>query len=187
MSDQAARFDRILASLHEVALDYSRWPDAAGLIDGILGTHGSSMLFADGDTEEHIRVFFAWTLYRGQPDPELERWYYDNFYPIDERAPRVRKAPDSQLLHMTEVYTADELKISAAYNALRTRGRGGDGINVRLDGPNGSRVTWVIHDPVDGNGWSSAQLDIIRSLLPLSVNPCACSRPWPAVVPSAQP
>ena len=27
MSDRAARFDRILGSLHEVALDYkSRWP-----------------------------------------------------------------------------------------------------------------------------------------------------------------
>ena len=33
-------------------------------------------------------------------------------------------------------------------------------------GPNGSRIIWFVHDPVDGNGWSSAQLDFIRRLLP---------------------
>ena len=165
MSDHAGQFDRILASLHEVALDYSRWPAASVLIDEALGTHGSSMLFADGE-DEQIRVFFAWTLYRGVPNPEAERWYYENFYPIDERAPRVRKARDSQLLHMSEVYTEEELKTSPAYNALLTRGRNGDGINVRLDGPRKSRITWVVHDPVDGGGWTSTQLDTIRRLLP---------------------
>ena len=165
MSEHEA-FERILASLHEAALDYGRWPAASGLIDDLLGTHGSSMLFADGDTDEQIRVYFAWTLYRGEPHPEVERWYYDNFYPIDERVPRVRRAPDSRLLHMSDVYTEEELKTSPAYNALQTHGHGGDGINVRLDGPDGSRITWLVHDPVDGNGWSSAQLDIIRRLLP---------------------
>ena len=39
-------------------------------------------------------------------------------------------------------------------------------INVRLDGPNGSRIVWVVNDPVGGDGWSSAQLDSIRRLLP---------------------
>ena len=166
MSDHAGPFDRILASLHEVALDYSRWPAAARLIDEALDTHGSSMLFADGDTVEDIRVFFAWTLFRGEPDSDAERWYYENFYPIDERAPRMRKAPDGRLLHMTEVYTAEELKTSPAYNALRTRGRAGNSINVRLDGPRNSRITWVVHDPVSGGVWTTTQLDTIRRLLP---------------------
>ena len=69
MRDHAGPFDRILTSLHEVALDYSRWPAASAFIDEALGTHGSSMLFADGDSEQDIRVYFAWTLYRGEPDP----------------------------------------------------------------------------------------------------------------------
>ena len=159
-------FDRILASLHEVALGHAPWSRPSLLIDETLRTHGSSMLFADGNSEPEIRVFFAWTLYRGEPHPELERWYYENLYDIDERAPRVRKAPDGQLLHMRDVYTEEELKNSPAYHALRTRGRGGEGINVRLDGPHDSRITWLIHDPVNGAGWSSVQLDIIRALLP---------------------
>ena len=45
------------------------------------------MLFADGVIVEDIRVHFAWTLYRREPHPELERWYYENFYSKDERAP----------------------------------------------------------------------------------------------------
>ena len=38
MRDHAGPFDRIVASLHEVALDYSRWPAASALIDEALGT-----------------------------------------------------------------------------------------------------------------------------------------------------
>ena len=37
---------------------------------------------------------------------------------------------------------------------------------MRLDGPNGTRIVWVVNDPLDGDGWSSAQLDWIRRLLP---------------------
>ena len=48
----------------------------------------------------------------------------------------------------------------------RTHGRGGNGINVRLDGPRNSRITWLVHDPVDGKGWSSGQRDTIQRLLP---------------------
>lgn len=37
---------------------------------------------------------------------------------------------------------------------------------MRLDRPDGTRIGWEINDPVDGEGWSSAQLDTIRRLLP---------------------
>ena len=49
---------------------------------------------------------------------------------------------------------------------MLVRGHARNAIHVRLDGPNGSRIVWVVHDPVDGDGWSSAQLDSIRHLLP---------------------
>ena len=29
-----------------------------------------------------------------------------------------------------------------------------------------SRIVWVVNDPVDGNGWSSAQVNLIQRLLP---------------------
>ena len=53
-----------------------------------------------------------------------------------------------------------------AYNEVLVRAHARNSINVRLDGPNGSRIVWVVNDPVDGDGWTSAQLDSIRRLLP---------------------
>ena len=37
---------------------------------------------------------------------------------------------------------------------------------MRLDGPGGSRILWEINDPLNGDGWLSAQRDSIRRLLP---------------------
>ena len=58
------------------------------------------------------------------------------------------------------------MKTSAAYNDACLRGHTQNGINVRLDGPNGSRIVWAIGDPIDTNGWSSPQIEMIRRVLP---------------------
>ena len=159
-------FERILASLHEVALDDDHWSTASGLIDEALRAHGSSMVFGDGCSEEDIQIYFAWDFFRGQRDRDRERWYFENYYALDERVPRLRHLPDSRLVHATGLYTEEELKTSAAYNEALARGHAQNSISVRLDGPNGSRIVWVVNDPVDGDGWSSARLDSIRRLLP---------------------
>ena len=166
MSEREA-FNRILASLHEVALDHAQWSSATALIDDTLRAHGSSMIFGDGRSEEDIQIYFAWSFFRGQRCRELERDYLKIYYPLDERVPRLRHAPDSQLFHTTDLYAdEEELRASVTYNELLARAHAQNSIHVRLDGPNGSRIVWGINDPVDGDGWSSAQLDSIRRLLP---------------------
>ncbi len=70
------------------------------------------------------------------------------------------------MIHITDLYTEEELRTSESFNALRTLAHAGNAINVRLDGSAGSRILWQINDPVDGDGWSSAQLDRIQRLLP---------------------
>ena len=167
MSEREA-FDRILVSLHDVALDPAHWSPATALIDEALRAHGSSMVFGAGTSRSRkdIQIYSAWHFVRGERHRDLEREYFETYYPLDERAPRLRHLPDSRLFHITDLYTEAELKTSAAYNEVLTRARARNSINVRLDGPNGSRIVWVIHDPVDGDGWSSAQLDSIRRLLP---------------------
>ena len=155
-----------MASLHEAALDRARWSSASALIDEGLGTHGSSMVFGDGSSAEDTRIFFLWQFFRGQRRRELEREYYEVYYPLDQRVPRIRHAPDSRPLHTTDLFTEEELKTSATYNEALARTHGQNGIHVRLDGPDGSRIVWGVNDPVDGDGWSSARLDAIRRLLP---------------------
>ena len=159
-------FDRIVAALHEVALDQSHWPRANALIHDMLGTGGSTMMFGEGSAQEDVRIYFAWTFFGGERHRELERLYFDTYYPLDEKVPRVRALPDGQLFHNNDLYTEQELKTSEAYHAVRKNARAGNAIVVRLDAPQDSRIVWFIHDPVAGNEWSSTQLDSIRRLLP---------------------
>ena len=163
---ETERFERILAALHEAALDPACWAGASGLIDEALGTYGSALTLGDGDTEAGFRIYYTQVHFRGERRPDLEHLYFSTYYSVDERLPRLRRAPFGRLLHLPDFYTEAELKTSAAYNALRTFGRSGNGIDVRLTGPGGSRILWEIADAVDGEGWSSAQLETIRHLLP---------------------
>ena len=159
-------FEHILDALHEAALDPALWPSASALIDEALGTHGSSLMCGDGETDEDYRIYFMWTCLRGQRRRDLERLWFETYYPVDEGMPRLRRLPFNRLIHVTDLYTEEEMKTSEAYNALRTHTHSGNGIDVRLTGPDGSRIMWQVNDPVDGDGWTSAQFDLIRRLLP---------------------
>ena len=86
--------------------------------------------------------------------------------PRDERIPRLWQLPDSRLVHVTDLYTAEEMKTSPAYNEILPRSDTGNGVQVRLDGPEGSRIILTAADPVDADGWSSEQIELIRKFLP---------------------
>ena len=164
MSDQDA-FERILVSLYDAMLDDTQWPVASALIDEACGMKGSALGIGEGPKDD-IRVLCVGLYYRGQRRVDLEREYLEIYYPIDERVPRVRQLPDSHLVPLTELYTAQELKTSLTYNEFMYRADGQDGLNVRLDGVEGSHITWSIADPVAPDGWGADQLTLIKGLLP---------------------
>ncbi|MCY4645666.1 MAG: helix-turn-helix transcriptional regulator [Gammaproteobacteria bacterium] len=166
MSERDA-FDRILASMHEATLDDGRWPTTSRLIDDVLGAKGNSLVFGGGRPgDDAVRIFYAGFFYRGQRHREWEREYFSVYYPEDERVERIRRLPDSQLVPTTGLYTDSELKTSPAFNEALLRGHVQNGLNVRLDGPGDTRITWVVNDPVAGDGWSSDQIECIQRLLP---------------------
>ena len=157
-------FDRILQSLHAAAFADARWTAASGLIDEAVGLHGSLLVYGDGATRNDI--LFARICSRGERCRELERAYYGVYYPIDERLARIRSLPDGQLTHVPTLSTEAERKTSPVYNELLPRVRGQDGLVVRLDGPDASRIVWSIGDPVDRDGWTSERVETIERLLP---------------------
>ena len=159
-------FERTLASLRDAALDRTRWPSSSALIDEALGTHGSTLACGDRESEEGYRVYFMWTCLRGQRRHDVERLWLETHYPLDEGIPRLRRLPFHRLIPINDLYTEAELRTSASYNALRTLAHAGQAVNVRLHGPGDSRILWQVNDPVGGDGWSSAQCDTIRNLLP---------------------
>ena len=157
-------FDRILQSLHAAAFGDARWPAASGLIDEAIGVHGSLLVYGDGPMQNDI--LFARICARGERHRELERAYFRDYYPIDERLPRIRSLPDSRLTPVSSLSTEAERKTSAVYNELLPRMHGQNGLLVRLDGPDASRTTWSIGDPVDRDGWTSERVETIERLLP---------------------
>ena len=164
MSDQDA-FDRILAALHAATLDAAQWPATSALIDEACGMQGNALLVSEGPPDA-ARVLFFGLYYRGQRREDWEREYLDIYHPLDERMPRARRLPDSHLVHVTELYTAEELQTSPTYNEALPRANAQDSLNVRLDGLDGSSIGWSLQDPVASDGWASSQLTLLKGLLP---------------------
>ena len=164
MSDQDA-YQRILASLSDAMLDDSHWPATSALIDEACGLTGNAVLVGEGPKDD-MRVLTVGFYCRGERHEELEREYLEVYHPIDERVPRVRRLPDSRLVHVTGLYTAEELKTSPTYNELLLRANSRNSLNVRLDASEGSHITWALGDPAASDGWGSSQIGMIRTLLP---------------------
>ena len=166
LMSQQDDFERILASLYEATLDDLHWDKTSALIDEACGARGNSVVFAGMTPAGAAEILFARICHRGQRDREFEQEYVRVHYPVDERLPRFRQLPDSKIVHVTELLSEQELKKSRLYNEILPRRQSQDSLYTRMDGPFGSRIGWVIGDPVDARGWSSAQIDMIRRLLP---------------------
>ena len=158
-------FERIMASLYDAMLDDARWPAASALIDEACGLAGNALLIGEGP-EDDIRVGFVGLYYRGQRRRDLEREYLEVYHPIDERVPRLRQQPYGRLVHVSDHYTAGELKTSRAYNEALVRAQHTNGLDMRLEGLAGSYMTWCIGDPIASGDWGSSQITMLTRLAP---------------------
>ena len=113
-----------------------------------------------------VRGLFIGLYYRGQRREDLEREYLDTYHALDERVPRFRQLPARRLVHITALYTAEELKTSPTYNEILRRAGMQDGLNVRLPGLDGSHIGWGLNDPVDAEGWGPSRIAMVQRLLP---------------------
>ena len=141
-----ASFDRILASLHEATFDDSYWSATSLLIDEAFGIKGNALLVGQG-SDDGIRVSSEGLYRRGERQEDIEREYLEKYHPFDERVARVRQLPDSRVVHVSELYSAAELKTSPTYNELLPRSTGQNSLHVRLVlSPESSRVRrWRAH------------------------------------------
>ena len=164
MSSQDS-FERLLASLYDAMLDDTLWPATSALIDEACGLQGNALGVGVGPKDD-VQVISAGLHYRGERHEDLEREYFAVYYPRDEAIPRLRQLPDSRVVHITDLYTPEELQTSPTYNELSRRARTQDGLRVRLAEPDGSHISWYIADPVAPGGWAAPQLTRIQGLLP---------------------
>ena len=163
--DEQDAFRRIMAALYGAMLDDTGWPATSALIDEACGLTGNDLLVREGP-EDDVRVLFVGAYCRGQRREDQERDYLENYHPTDERVPRFRQLPDSRLVHVRDLLTAEELKTSPTYNEMLRRTGGQDSLNARLAGPDGSFITWGLRNPVDSTGWGASRVEMVTALLP---------------------
>ena len=158
-------FDRVLAAVHAATLDETRWPATSALIDEACGLTGNGLMVGEGPAND-VRALFVGLYYREQRRDDLEREYLITYHPLDERVPRFRHLPARRLVHITDLYTAEELKTSRTCNEILRRAGMQDGLNVQLPGLAGSHIGWGLNDPVDAAGWGSSRITMVERLLP---------------------
>ena len=152
--------------LNEAMLDDARWREASAFIDEACGAKGSIVTFGDEPTKGNIHIFFSRLFFRGVDRSVWQREYFRDYYREDEHLPRLRALPDAKIVPVADLFSEPELKTSRMFNEALVRFEGQNGLNVRLDGPCGSRIVWGIADPVGGEGWSSSRINMIRHVLP---------------------
>ena len=100
---------RLVASIHEAALDDANWPATSALIDEACRNQGNALMVGEGG-EDRLRVFYLGLYRQGERPWDLERDYLENYHHWDERVPRVRSLPNSQLVRVADLYTHEERK-----------------------------------------------------------------------------
>ena len=159
-------FDQILTALHEASMDDARWPHVANLVDEACGLNGNALVVGKGQTQRDVELYVARFCFRGERQPDWEAWYFDNYYWLDERVPRLTRLPDGRVVDTPGLYSSKELKTSVVYNEAMALAGYQNALYVRLNGPEKSSIYWSLGDPVDGNGWGAVQVDLVQGLLP---------------------
>lgn len=162
-------FDRVIASIHDAMLDDSRWRESSALIDEACGTKGNHLVILDSHVRGPNRSLPEWLFdecyFRGELRQELAREYLEDFFPHDERVPRLMQLPDRRVTHVSDLYSERELKTSATYNDFLRRAECQCSLHVRMNGPDGLDVILVFADPIDAAGWSSGRIETLERLV----------------------
>ena len=162
------RIDDIVALLQEAQLDDAAWPAASALIDDICGLRGNDLLLARLRPEGGIDIQLRWLLLRGEPNPELEHDYAENYAAIDERPAAGVREPFGKLVHTSTLLSDQVRRNSTTYNEYLVPNAGENCLNVRMPGAGESQIAWSLVGPGGGHpsDWTSERVDAIRQLLP---------------------
>ncbi len=166
MKSPRSPFGRILAALHEAALDGARWPATDRLIGRIVGTRSSGVAIFSGTSQADGTAFFVRICVGGQRRRDWEGRYFEDYYAEDERVPRALRQRYGRIVRTGDLFTDAEKRTSRTYNELLVDLKAQDGLNMRLKNPDGPPVFWALGDPVDPAGWRPDQLRLIRRLQP---------------------
>ncbi|WP_419939889.1 helix-turn-helix transcriptional regulator [Candidatus Palauibacter sp.] len=161
----AGPLERIVASLHEAALDEARWPEADRTIGEINRTSGSALTLHERQGT-HPAVLLTRICLAGRRRKDWESRYFNDYWAGDEAAPRIARLEPGRLVFTGDLYTDAEKKTSRTYNEALADARAQNGLYMRLDAPNDLGVVWGLGDSTERGGWTSDQIRLLRELHP---------------------
>lgn len=164
MSDQDT-FERIVAAVHEAALDPAYWAEATHRIDDACGLLAGHLAFYDTKTDPPTYLFSAMYSHGEDHNTRIAE-YTDDAYFIDERVPNIFRQPLNRFHTNAEMYPEGTLKTSVVYNEVLPRLGSNNQLGVRLAGPAGTEITWGPSKPA-GWDWPAAHVTLLHACLPL--------------------
>ena len=164
--------ERIVAALHEAAFDAGAWPPATALIDDVCGLQGSQLLVVDAQGPAP-RYCFGWFHSHGRVRPDFEREYVRHF-PDDQRVARLLMMPAGTMLADADLLSREELAESALHREFLPRWGGTGQLSAQLQIAPGQHVFWMPMRRGGQNQWRTAQMRLLRHLLPHVVHAERC-------------
>ena len=159
--------EQVLLLIHEAALDESRWPRAARLINEVTQAKGHALSFGKAsDRRSEKELSFFQMFFGGERREDLEKEYARVYWRGDAAIPRLKRLPEGEIVRFPDLYTERERKTSAAFNEAHRHTQMREGLGVALVGPGDSHIVWCLSDSVTPGGWSAAQIEIVSALLP---------------------
>lgn len=154
--------------LREAELDESKWPGASASIDDLCGLEGNDLLLGRFTPQRGIDIRLRWLFLRGEPRPELQREYAEDYAAIDERPAAGVREPSGKLVHTNSLLTDAVRRKSATYNEYLIPNAGENCLNVRASVGGNFQLAWSLVGPGGGTpgDWTDGQADAIRLLLP---------------------
>jgi len=159
-------YERIRALIQDAAFDDVWWHEAERLLGEVNGMSGSSLGVGEGQSQADGAILLARICLHGQRREDWERRYFEEYWPTDESIRRWARLQHGVFTPAADLYTDEEKKASPAYNEALAEMRAQNGLYLRMDGPDGLHVGWLICDSRERGGWSSDQIRLIQRLRP---------------------
>ena len=165
MSQQDS-FERIVARLHDAALNDVHWSEAARLINEASQMKSNALAISDRRHQPRPELFFFRLVVGGEHRDDLERAHLRDFLLYDESISRVKQLRRGEPAPTADLYTDHEKKTSRTYEVVRGPARQQNGLSLYMDGPVGSHIVWALGDSIAPGGWGSEQLKMVSGLQP---------------------
>lgn len=161
---QQSDFDAVVDALQRAALEDSRWPATAKLVDESCGAMSSHVaVFCRGDWVIQEESEFGRVYYRGESWEEAESAYLD-YWSVDPRVPRLLGAPYGRLMANRDLYSAEEWKTDPVVNEFLPAFGCGEQLLAKLDAGSGLDIAWVLTRHRDRDEWETESLRLIERL-----------------------